>query len=112
MKATSRKFIRTLTHLRIVIIDEFESYIYRMQPYEVSAFYLDIDSSYKFYSEKYFDEDQFKQTILMVYSVNLDDPVVKEEVQETIHKYSRALIYLKAVIDFIKVNEIDLGDTE
>lgn len=111
MKKTSRSFIRVLNKKKCEFVDEFDIIASRMQPYEVSAFFVDLDSSYKEYSAKYFDEDKFKSTILKVYNVDLDDKEQKEEVISSIIEYSRSLISLKVLYEFIKVNDIDLGDT-
>jgi hypothetical protein len=110
MKKTSNIFNTVLKRKTTKLNNEFEMYISKMQPYEVSVFYSDLDSSYKFYSSKYFDENKFKSIALKNYNVDLDIQEVKDEVYESIYKYAHIYIYLHTLIEFIKNNDIDLGD--
>jgi hypothetical protein len=112
MKPSSKKFNSLLKKLTEKHTITFDCLIMRMQPYEVSAFYMDLDSSYKFYSEKFFDEEKFKHTALISYEVDLDNSVDKDEVYENVFNYAKVIVSLNTLREFIKINEIDLGDTE
>lgn len=112
MKKQCRTLNRALKKETDKLTDEFNILTSRMQPYEVTAFYTDLDSSYKYYSDKFFNEEKFSNMILKIYDVDLSDHDTKDEVYESILAYSRAKISLNTLRCFLKTNDIDLGDTE
>lgn len=112
MKPSSKKFNSALKHLTEKHTMSFDCLIMRMQPYEVSAFYMDLDSSYKYYSEKFFDEEKFRKSALTAYDVDLNNSVDKDEVYDAVFNYAKVIVSLNTLREFIKINEIDLGDTE
>jgi hypothetical protein len=107
-----KAFNKLLIDKRDEINLEYEELISQMQSYDVSSFNSELHSEYNHYSEKYFDETKFEETVLRAFHIDLTNSIIKEKTFDAIRDYSEALIHLKTLQGYIKYNNILIGEED
>jgi hypothetical protein len=112
MTSDIKKFIKLLNAKRDDLLIEYNDIIACMQMYDVSSFNSELHSAYKYYSDKYFDEEKFVSSVKRDWGVDLNTPDIKVATFDAVLEFSEAVVLLATLRGYIKYNNILIGEED
>ena len=109
MKRETNILNKFLDKKRDEFTDEYNQLIENMYPYDVTAFTIELQSAFSYYSLMFFNEEKFAKAVKQNFNLDVNDPIVKELTIDNIYAYSYAFIALEALREYIRANDIILG---